>query len=189
VTGLEAGADEYLTKPVDQTSLVARVKSMLRVKELYDKVAAQASDLATWNKTLEQRVTDQLAQLERVGRLKRFLAPQVAELILNEGNERVLAEHRHDFFGLRGFGERREAAQVPKDDCDVAAMALETSLLSVLAVTRMMGINGRLASALSCLVASMPSSLGIITSSRIRSGRLWRATAIASSPSAACSMS
>jgi len=49
VTGLDAGADEYLTKPVDQTSLVARVKSMLRVKELHDEVAAQAADLASWN--------------------------------------------------------------------------------------------------------------------------------------------
>ena len=71
MTGLEAGADEYLTKPVDQTSLVARVKSMLRVKELYDKVADQAADLAKWNKTLEERVADQLAQIERAGRLKR----------------------------------------------------------------------------------------------------------------------
>jgi adenylate cyclase len=56
VTGLEAGADEYLTKPVDQTSLVARVKSMLRVKELHDKIASQTADLAKWNKTLEERV-------------------------------------------------------------------------------------------------------------------------------------
>ena len=53
VAGLDAGADEYLTKPVDQTSLVARVKSMLRVKELHDRVAAQAADLASWNKMLE----------------------------------------------------------------------------------------------------------------------------------------
>jgi DNA-binding response OmpR family regulator len=68
ITGLEAGADEYLTKPVDQTSLVARVKSMLRIKELHDKVATQAADLAKWNKTLEQRVADQLAEIERAGR-------------------------------------------------------------------------------------------------------------------------
>src|SRR5262249_60211674 len=96
VTGLAAGADEYLTKPVDQTSLVARVKSMLRVKELHDKVAAQAADLASWNKTLEQRVADQLKQIERSDRLKRFLAPQIAELILSEGNEKVLESHRRD---------------------------------------------------------------------------------------------
>ena len=69
MTGLEAGADEYLTKPVDQTSLVARVKSMLRVKELHDKIASPAADLAKWNKTLEERVADQLSQIERAGRL------------------------------------------------------------------------------------------------------------------------
>jgi class 3 adenylate cyclase len=107
VTGLEAGADEYLTKPVDQTSLVARVKSMLRVKELHDKIASQAADLAKWNKTLEERVADQVSQIERASRLKRFLAPQVAELVLNDGKEQLLDSHRRDvtvaFGDLRGF--------------------------------------------------------------------------------------
>ena len=55
VEGLTAGADEYLTKPVDQLAMVARVKSVLRIKELHDTVTAQAADLAFWNKTLEQR--------------------------------------------------------------------------------------------------------------------------------------
>ena len=85
VAGLEAGADEYLTKPIDQAALVARVKSMLRMKELTDKVRAQAADLAGWNRTLEERVAQQLAQIERMDRLKRFLPPQVAELILSVG--------------------------------------------------------------------------------------------------------
>ena len=115
VTGLEAGADEYLTKPVDQTSLVARVKSMLRVKELHDKIASQAADLATWNKTLEQRVADQLSQIERASRLKRFLAPQIAELVLNEGSEHLLDSHRRDvtvvFGDLRGFTAFAETAE------------------------------------------------------------------------------
>ena len=115
IIGLEAGADEYLTKPVDQTSLVARVKSMLRVKELHDKVATQAADLAKWNATLEQRVTDQLAVIERAGRLKRFLAPQVAELILSDGNEHLLESHRRDitvvFGDLRGFTAFAESAE------------------------------------------------------------------------------
>ena len=115
VTGLEAGADEYLTKPVDQTSLVARVKSMLRVKELYDKVADQAADLAKWNKTLEERVADQLAQIERAGRLKRFLAPQIAELVLNDGDDKVLESHRRDvsvvFCDLRGFTTFAETSE------------------------------------------------------------------------------
>jgi len=115
VTGLEAGADEYLTKPVDQTALVARVKSMLRVKELTDQVRAQAADLAAWNSTLEQRVAQQLSEIERMGRLKRFLSPAVAELILSSGDDRVLDSHRRDvtvvFCDLRGFTAFAETAE------------------------------------------------------------------------------
>src|SRR5262245_31927511 len=115
VAGLEAGADEYLTKPVDQTSLVARVKSMLRVKELHDRVGAQAADLARWNKMLKQRVADQRVQIERADRLKRFLAPQIAELILNRGDEGLLDSHRRDitvvFGDLRGFTAFAETAE------------------------------------------------------------------------------
>ncbi len=115
VAGLEAGADEYLTKPVDQTSLVARVKSMLRVKELHDKVSAQAADLAKWNTALEQRVSEQVTQIERAGRLKRFLAPQIAELVLSGGDEKVLESHRRDvtvvFCDLRGFTAFAETAE------------------------------------------------------------------------------
>jgi adenylate cyclase len=119
VAGLEAGADEYLTKPVDSTSLLARVKSMLRVKEMHDKIVAQADDLATWNKTLEKRVADQLGQIERVSRLKRFLAPQVAELIVAESNEQILESHRReitvvfgDLRGFTGFAETAEPEEV-----------------------------------------------------------------------------
>ena len=107
VAGLEAGADEYLTKPVDQMALVARVKSVLRIKELHDQVSAQAADLATWNRTLEQRVEEQLSELERASRLQRFLSPQIASLILTGGDDRVLESHRRAitvvFCDLRGF--------------------------------------------------------------------------------------
>ena len=107
VAGLEAGADEYLTKPLDQSALVARVKSMLRMKELTDQVRAQAADLAAWNRTLEERVERQLTQIERMDRMKRFLPPQVAELILSSGDDSVLDSHRRDvtvvFCDLRGF--------------------------------------------------------------------------------------
>ena len=107
VAGLDAGADEYLTKPVDQTSLVARVKSVLRIKELHD----QVND---WNKSLEQRVTEQVGELERVGRLKRFLAPQVAELLVTSGDD-VIKSHRRDisvvFCDLRGFTAFAETAE------------------------------------------------------------------------------
>ena len=122
VEGLNAGADEYLAKPVDQMSLVARVKSVLRIKELHDTVTAQSADLASWNKTLEQRVADQVTEIERVGRLKRFLAPQVAELILSSGDEKVLESHRRDisvvFCDLRGFTSFAEGAE-PEDVMNV----------------------------------------------------------------------
>jgi adenylate cyclase len=107
VAGLEAGADEYLTKPIDQMALVARVKSVLRIKELHDQVTAQAADLAVWNRTLEQRVEQQLSEIERVSRLQRFLSPQIANLILSAGDDRVLESHRRAitvvFCDLRGF--------------------------------------------------------------------------------------
>jgi adenylate cyclase len=114
VAGLDAGADEYLTKPIDQGALVARVRSVLRLKALHDRVATQAGELAEWNQTLETRVAAQLAELERAGRLKRFLSPQVADLIAS-GDERVLEGHRRDvtvvFCDLRGFTAFSEGAE------------------------------------------------------------------------------
>src|SRR5258708_11712761 len=72
VAGLDAGGDDYLTKPVDQAALVARVRSMLRIKSLQDSVQAQAAELASLNQGLEARIAAQLAELERAARLKRF---------------------------------------------------------------------------------------------------------------------
>src|SRR5262245_19548007 len=101
VMGLDMGADEYLTKPVDQSALVARVRSILRIKELHDAVqeqteqlANQAEELAQWNRGLEQRVADQLQQIEGMSRLRRFLSPQVAELIISSADEKVRSEER-----------------------------------------------------------------------------------------------
>ncbi|MFQ5898728.1 MAG: response regulator [Candidatus Methylomirabilia bacterium] len=122
VAGLEAGGDEYLTKPVDQAALVARVKSMLRIKALHDTVweqaarlEAQAAQLASFNRTLEQRVQEQLAELERVGRLKRFFSPQLAELIVAGGAEDPLKSHRREltvvFLDLRGFTAFAETSE------------------------------------------------------------------------------
>lgn len=115
VAGLEAGADEYLTKPVDQTALLARVKAALRIKSLQDTVQAQATQLAEWNRTLEGRVAEQLAELERVGRLKRFLSPQLAEVIISSGDEAFLESHRREitvvFTDLRGFTAFSETAE------------------------------------------------------------------------------
>src|SRR5690606_14020697 len=77
VAGLAAGADDYLGKPIDHDALLARVRAMLRMNALQDEVAAQAAELAAWNGRLEARVAAQVEEIERIGRLRRFLAPQV----------------------------------------------------------------------------------------------------------------
>jgi class 3 adenylate cyclase len=91
---------------------------MLRVKALQDQVRSQAADLACWNRTLEQRVNEQLAEIERVGRLKHFLSHQIAELVLSSGGERLLESHRREITvvccDLRGFTAFGEIAE-PKD--------------------------------------------------------------------------
>jgi adenylate cyclase len=125
VRGLEAGGDEYVTKPIDQAALVARVRSALRIKELHDTVhdqskrlAAQADELAQWNTTLQQRVNDQLAEIERISRLRRFLSPQIAELVLSSGGEQLLESHRREITAvhcdLRDFTKFAEVAE-PED--------------------------------------------------------------------------
>jgi adenylate cyclase len=115
VAGLDAGADEYLTKPVDHAALLARVRSALRLKELHDRVQAQADDLAKWNRSLEQRVAEQVAEIERVGRLKRFLPPQLAHLIISSHDESILESHRREitvlFCDLRDFTAFAETAE------------------------------------------------------------------------------
>ena len=98
VAGLEAGGDEYLAKPVDQAALVARVKSMLRIKSLHDTVQGLAEERAEWNR-----------------RLKRFFSPQLAELIVAGGADDPLKTHRREvtvvFLDLRGFTAFAETAE------------------------------------------------------------------------------
>ncbi len=122
VAGLDAGADEYLTKPVDQTALVARVKSMLRIKGLHDtgqeqaaRLEAQAVQLAEWNQKLEEKVAEQLHELDRVGQLKRFFSPQVADLIISSDEKSLMEGHRQEitavFCDLRGFTAFSDTAE------------------------------------------------------------------------------
>ncbi len=115
VAGLDAGGDEYLTKPVDQAGLVARVKSMLRIKQLHDTVQEQAVELSRWSQELERRVQEQVAQLDRMGRLKRFFSPQLAELIVAGDADDPLKSHRREvtvvFLDLRGFTAFAETAE------------------------------------------------------------------------------
>jgi class 3 adenylate cyclase len=115
IKGIEAGADDFLTKPINQAELLARVRSLLRIKELYDTVQAQAAELSDWNKTLQQRVEQQVTQLEQLGRLKRFFSPQLADLIVAGGAEDPLRTHRREvtvvFLDLRGFTAFAETAE------------------------------------------------------------------------------
>jgi len=115
VTGLEAGGDEYLTKPVDHAALAARVRSMLRIKRLHDTVEELAAEVKAWNATLTERVAAQVGELERMGRLRRFFSPQLAELIVAGGADDPLKSHRREitvvFLDLRGFTAFAEVAE------------------------------------------------------------------------------
>jgi len=112
---IEAGADDFVAKPFDQAELLARVRSLLRIKRYHDTIEGQAAELAEWNRTLEQRVSDQVGQLERMGRLRRFLSPQLADLVVSSGDESFLDSHRRDitvvFCDLRAFTAFAETAE------------------------------------------------------------------------------
>ncbi|OLB01109.1 MAG: adenylate/guanylate cyclase domain-containing response regulator [Candidatus Rokubacteria bacterium 13_1_20CM_4_70_14] len=108
VKGIEAGADDFLSKPISQQELLARVKSLLRIKVLHD-------ELGEWSRTLEQRVEAQVAQLERLERLKRFFSPQLAEMIVSGDADDPLKSHRREitvvFLDLRGFTSFAETSE------------------------------------------------------------------------------
>lgn len=104
---IELGADDYLSKPFDPTLLRARVHAILEKKALRDAVSRHAGQVEDWNRTLEQRVQEQLAQLDRLGKLKGFFSHQVVESILDSGGEDLLKTHRREvvvaFLDMRGF--------------------------------------------------------------------------------------
>jgi len=110
---LEAGADDFVAKPFDQSELLARVASLARIKRYHDTVRRQAAQLASWNAELERRVEEQVQELQRTHRLRRFLSPQLAELVM--GDERLLLSHRREivvvFCDLRNFTPFAETSE------------------------------------------------------------------------------
>jgi adenylate cyclase len=112
---IEAGADDFVSKPFDQSELLARVASLARIKRYHDTITRQAAELADWNAELEARVNTQLEELQRMNRLRRFLSPQVADLVINSGDDSILGSHRREivvvFCDLRGFTAFAESSE------------------------------------------------------------------------------
>lgn len=111
---VEAGADDFLPKPFEAQELLARVRSLLRIKTYHDTIEKQRAELSEWNQRLEARVHEQVGELERLGRLRRFLSPQIADLVVSQGSEQMLDGHRREiavaFCDLRGFTQFSDAA-------------------------------------------------------------------------------
>ena len=89
IDGIRAGADDFVTKPFDQQELLLRVRSLVRIKRYHDTIRAQAAELAELNHTLEERVAEQVAELGRMARLRRFLSPTLAEVVMERRRERA----------------------------------------------------------------------------------------------------
>ena len=115
---LELGAQDYLPKPFNPVLLRARINGCLMRKRLDDTIRAQAAELTEWNRTLNARVEEQVAEIERMSRLRSFLSPQVADAIVAAGADSVLESHRREiaavFCDLRGFTHFSELAD-PED--------------------------------------------------------------------------
>lgn len=96
---------------------------------LFQTIRKQATELAEWNRELESRVEEQVAQIDRMGRLKRFLSPQLAELIVSSGDESFLESHRREitvvFCDLRGFTAFAETTE-PEETMTVLRQYHET---------------------------------------------------------------
>jgi class 3 adenylate cyclase len=108
VRGLDAGADDYVVKPFDSFELLARVRSMMRIKELHD-------SLEDLNRSLAEKVTEQVTEIGRMARLKRYFSPQVADSVLEKDDDSMFKTHRREitvvFLDLRGFTAFSDSAE------------------------------------------------------------------------------
>jgi adenylate cyclase len=106
IDGIRAGADDFVTKPFDHQELLLRARSLVRIKRYHDTIRAQAAQLSELNRTLEARVAEQVEELGRMARLRRFLSPTLAEVVMERGDS-VLESHRRElavlFADLRGW--------------------------------------------------------------------------------------
>lgn len=113
LVALQSGADDFVMKPFDKAELLARVASLARIKRYQDTIRRQADELARWNAELETRVAEQVEELQRTSRLRRFLSPQLADLVV--GEETLLQSHRREivvvFCDLRNFTPFAEASE------------------------------------------------------------------------------
>jgi adenylate cyclase len=105
-SAVEAEADDFIMKPFNRHELLARVRSLVRINRYHATIESQAAELTALNRDLEARVAEQVEELERLTRLRRFLSPTLAELVLSEG-EQILESHRREiavlFADLRGW--------------------------------------------------------------------------------------
>ena len=119
VRALDAGADDFIAKPLVPAELLARVRSLIRIKQSQDTIRGQAAELADLNRDLETRVARQVDEIDRLGRLRRFLPPQLAEVALLSSGDTLLESHRReiavlfaDLAGWTAFSETTEPEEV-----------------------------------------------------------------------------
>ena len=97
---------------------IENARLLKELRERTDEVEVQSKEVVKLNQQPEQRVADQVGEIERMGRLRRFLPPQVADLIVASGTEKQLESHRREitalFCDLRGFTGFSESSD-PED--------------------------------------------------------------------------